>query len=126
MANPSPQPNPTTGVGTVNRINLSGTNVTTVIAGQLYSVPLNVGASPNPATVALTATLKDIAGTTFTTGNGNSVTWISYNANVATVSAGTVTSVAKGQAVVEARFPTFDTTDGTDFVAVQILVQVGA
>lgn len=123
MANPSPQHNPTDGLGTVNRINLTGTGVTTIVAGQVYAVPLALSGT---TTVALTAILKDIAGTTFTTGNGNSVTWKSYNTNVATVSAGTVTAVAKGQAIVEAQFPTFDTTDGTDFVYVQIQVNVGA
>jgi hypothetical protein len=127
MANPSPQHTPTDGLGTPNRINLSGTGVTAIVTGQQYQVSLNVGGSPNPATVALTGTLKDIAGSTFTSGNGNSISWVSYNTNVATVNGGgTVTAVAKGQAVIEGRFPTFDTTDGTDFVYVQLLVNVGA
>lgn len=123
MANPNPQHNPTDGLGTVDRINLSGTGVTTIVAGAQYSVTLSLGGTN---TVALTATLKDIAGTTFTSGNGNSVVWKSYATGIATAVAGTVTAVAKGQAVVEAQFPTFDTTDGTDFVYVQILVTVTA
>lgn len=123
MANPSPQHTPTDGLGTVNRINLSGTGVTAIVAGAQYQVSLSLTGT---TTVALTATLKDIAGSTFTSGNSNTVTWKSYNTNVATVSAGTVTAVARGQAVVEAEFPTFDTTDGSDFVYVQILVNVGA
>lgn len=123
MANPNPQHNPTDGLGTVDRINLSGTGVTTIVAGAQYSVTLSLGGTN---TVALTAILKDIAGTTFTSGNGNSVVWKSYATGIATAVAGTVTAVAKGQAVVEAQFPTFDTTDGTDFVYVQILVTVTA
>lgn len=123
MANPSPQHNPTDGLGTAAQITLTGTGVSTLVAGHLYSVSLSLSGT---STVALTAAVKDIGGTGFTTGNANSVTWFSGNAYVATVAAGTVTAVNKGQAVVEARFPTFDTTDGTDFVYVMILVNVGA
>lgn len=124
MANPSPQHNPTDGLNTAALIDISGTGVTTVVAGRLYTVSLSLGGTN---TVALTATIKDVTNTnTFTSGNGNSVTWKSYNTNQATVSAGTVTAVAKGQAVIEAQFPTFDNTDGNDFIYVQVLVTVGA
>lgn len=122
--------NPTTGLNTPCRIWLSGTGVTVIVQGAEYSVSLSLSGTN---TVALTATLKDVAGTTVTSNNGNSVIWKSYNTNVATVSAGTVTAVAAGQAIIEAQFPTFDNTEGTDsntgdpkdMVYVQIIVQVG-
>lgn len=125
MANPQPQHVPTDGLGTAAQITISGTNVTTLTPGRVYSVPLNVSGAPNPASVALTAAVKDLAGTAFTSGNANSVTWQSSTPAVATVAAGTVTAVAPGQTIIEARFPTFDNIDGVDFIYVQIIVQVG-
>lgn len=125
MANPSPQHNPTDGLGTADVITLAGTGVTLLTPG-VYQVSLNVSASPNPSSVAITSTVKDVAGTTFTSGNSNTVAGKSYNTNVATVAAGTITAVARGQAVVEFTFPTHDTTDGVDVIYVQILVTVGA
>lgn len=126
MANPSPQPTPTSGVGTVSQIAVSGTGITAIVANRQYQVSLNVSGSPNPASVAVTGQPKDVAGTNFATGNGNSVSLKTDNAAVASVAGTTITAVAKGQAVVDVRFPTFDTTDGTDFIYAQILVQVGA
>lgn len=118
------QPNPTTGVGTAAKIALTGTGVVH-IAGNEYSVSLSLTGTTS---VVLTATVQDVAGTTFNSANGNSVTWVSRNTGQATVSSGTVTAVALGQAYVEAQFPTFDSTTGvsTGFVYAQILVTVGA
>jgi uncharacterized protein YjdB len=116
--------NPTDGLSAPVTIRLSGTGVSAIVTGQVYKVSLSLGGTN---TVALTATLKDVAGSTFTTANGNSVTWKSYNTNVATVAAGTVTAVAAGQAIIEAQFPTADGTNavGVDMVYVQIQVTVG-
>ncbi len=134
MANPNPQHNPTDGLNTAAIITLTGTNVTALVVGHLYSVPLNVGASPNPATVALTALKRDVTNAnTFTSGNSNVVIWKSYNTAQATVSAGTITAVAPGQAIIEAQFPTFDNTEGTDtatgnprdMIYTQVIVTVG-
>lgn len=122
MANPSPQHNPTDGLGTAVKIALSGTGLTTIVAAREYSASLSLGGT---STIALTATVQDNAGNTFASGNGNSVTWHSYNTDVATVSAGTVTAVKAGQAVIEASFPTFDSTDGVDKIYVQAVIQVG-
>lgn len=127
MANPSPQHNPTDGLNTAAQIIVSGTGITALVAGRQYQVPLNVGASPNPASVVVTGTVKDAtAANTFTSGNSNAVTLKSDNPSVASVSGTTITAVAKGQAVVDVRFPTFDTTDAVDFIYAQILVSVGA
>lgn len=124
MANPSPQHNPTDGIGTAVKIALSGTGLVTIVAAREYSVPLSLTGT---TTVAVTATVQDAAGTTFSSGNSNVVTWVSYETGVATVdSSGNVTAVAKGQAVIEAQFPSFDTTDGVDKIYVQLLVSVGA
>lgn len=118
------QPNPTTGVGTAAKIALTGTGVTH-IAGNQYSVSLSLTGTTS---VVLTATIQDVLGATFNSANSNSTTWKSYNTAQATVSAGTVTAVALGQAYVEAQFPTFDGTTGiaTGMVYAQILVTVGA
>lgn len=126
MANPNPQHNPTDGLGTAAKIALTstaGAAINTIVAGRQYTTALSLSGTD---TTTLTATIQDIGGNTFTTGNGNSVTWKSYNTSQATVAAGVVTGVAKGQALIEAQFPTFDSTDGNDFIYVQLLVTVGA
>ena len=147
MANPSPQPTPTTGVGTAVKIALSASAValTTIVAAREYAVTLSLSGS-NATT--LTATVEDVAGSTFTSGNGNSVTFKSYgnpsagspawyrpspgvagpntySADVASVnSSGVITALHVGQCIVEAAFPTFDTTDGEDFIYAQVVVTV--
>jgi hypothetical protein len=123
MANPSPQHNPTDGLGTATNIVLTGTGITQV-AGNVYKVSLNVGASPNPASVAVTSTIKDVGNNTFSSGNSNTAALKSYDTSVASVSGSTVTAVKAGQVVVESQFATFDTTDGVDKVYAQLLVQV--
>jgi hypothetical protein len=128
MANPSPQPTPTSGVGTAVKIALSAAAeaLTTIVAAREYSVTLSLSATGHAATTTLTSVIQDVAGTTFTSGNSNSVSYKSYNTAQATVNASTglITAVAVGQAVIEAKFPTFDTTDGIDFVFAQVLVNV--
>jgi hypothetical protein len=119
---------PTDGLSGPYRINLSGTGVTAVIAGEVYKVSLNVSGSPNPSSVALTATLKDMAGNTFSSANGNAVTWKSQALPVATVNGGgTVTTVGTGQGVIECTFPVGDGTYliGTGLVYAQLIVTVG-
>lgn len=127
MANPSPQHNPTDGLGTATQITLvsgGGAALTSIVAGREYSASLSLGGTN---TVTLTSTVKDVGGNAFTSGNGNAVAFKSYNTNQATVNAstGVVTGVAAGQAVIEASFPTADTTDGVDKIYVQVLVTVG-
>lgn len=147
MANPSPQHNPTDGLGTATQITLTAAAqaLTTVIAGRVYTVTLSVSATGFASSTTLTATIKDVGGSAFTSGNGNAVSYKSYNnpsagapswlhlsqfagyaADVASVStpAGVITALAPGQAVIEAKFPTFDTTDGVDFVYVHVIVTV--
>lgn len=147
MANPSPQPTPTSGVGTAVKIALSASTeaLTTIVAAREYSVTLSLSATGHAATTTLTATVQDVAGTTFTSGNSNVVKFKSYNNpsngspawhrtsnfsgysdDVASVglTSGVITALAVGQAVIEAYFPTFDTTDGTDLIFTQVLVNV--
>jgi hypothetical protein len=130
MANPSPQHTPTDGLGTPNFITLTAAAeaLTTIVAGREYSVTLSLSSTGHTAATTLTAVLKDIGGNTFTSGNGNTVSFKSYNTAQATVnvSTGVITSVAVGQALIEASFPTFDTTNAvtTDKVYVQVLVNV--
>lgn len=124
--------NPTTGLTVAAQIALSGTGVTHTTPGNTsvrqYAVNLSLSGTN---TVALTATVQDVAGTTVVP--SNSIIWKSYETGVATVSAGTVTGVTKGQAIIEAQLPTFDNTEGTgaqtgdptDMIYVQILVTVG-
>lgn len=123
MANPSPQHTPTDGLGTATQVTLSGTGVSQVV-GNVYKVSLNVGGSPNPSSVAMSSAVKDVGANAFSSGNSNSVTYKSADASVASVSSNTITAVKAGQVVVDASFPTFDTTDGTDKIYAQILVQV--
>ncbi len=129
MANPSPSHNPTDGLGTAAVIILSGTGVTAINTGGVsqYKVTLSVSATVNPATTTLTAVLKDIAGSTFTSGNSNVVKYFSYanpsapgttapagsvsqDPNVCSVgvTSGVITALHPGQGVVEARFATTD------------------
>lgn len=123
MANPAPQHTPTDGLGTPSLINVSGTGVTAIVAGHQYQVTLSLSGTN---TVTLTATLKDVGGNTFTSGNSNSASLKTDNPFVATVAGLVITAVTKGQAVVDVRFPTFDTTDAVDFVYSQVLVNVTA
>lgn len=117
-----------------------------------YAVTLSLANSP---TTTVTAVLKDVANTTVTSSNGNVAVFksynnfsqtettfsslapaISYSAKVASVNASTglITALAKGQAIIEVQFATFDNTEGVftqtgnpkDFVAVQIVVTVTA
>jgi hypothetical protein len=128
MANPSPQHTPTDGLGTATQITLTAAAeaLTTIVAGREYSVTLSLSATGHAATTTLTSTLKDVGGNAFTSGNSNSVAYKSYNTAQATVNASTglITAVAVGQALVEASFPLFDTTDGVDKIYVQVLVNV--
>lgn len=115
------------GVGVPTKIVLSGAGLTHIV-GNEYSAQLAVN-----ATLVLTATPKDIAGNDVS--DTGSITWVSYNAaptgqpgKVATVSAGTVTAVAVGQAVIEASYPAFD-LDGANAIGngkvyAQVTVQV--
>lgn len=149
MANPSPQHNPTDGLGTPNQITVTtngtgGSALTTVVAGRTYTTGISAsGATINGtaynSTFTLTGTAKDVAGTTFTSGNSNAIAWRSYDTNLATVNSSTgvvavgagytqpgISGTKYGQVVLEARFPTFDTTDGNDFVYVHVIVSVYA
>lgn len=149
MANPSPQHNPTDGLGTPNQITVTtngtgGSALTTVVAGRTYTTGISAsGATINGVTYNTTFTLtgaaKDIAGSAFTSGNSNAIAWRSYDTNLATINSSTgvvavgagytfpgFSAVKYGQTVLEARFPTFDTTDGTDFVYVHVIVNVYA
>ena len=96
-----------------------------------------------PATCTLTATLKDVAGSTFSSGNSNVVNFISYNnpgvntavsqnPNVASVglTSGVITALNPGQAVIEAEFATTDENISSNSllpgkIYSQILVVVG-
>lgn len=122
MGNPSPQHNPTDGLGTAVKLALSGTGITQVV-GNVYKVTLSLGGT---STVSVTTTVQDVGGNTFTSGNSNSATLVSRNTYVATVSGSTVTAVHQGQVVVDVLFPTFDTTDGVDKIYAQLLVTVTA
>lgn len=128
MANPNPQHVPTDGLGTATQITLTAAAeaLATVVAGRLYTVTLSVSATGHASSTTLTATVKDVGGNSFSSGNGNAVSYKSYNTAQATVStpAGVIAAVAVGQAIVEARFPTFDTTDGVDFIYAQVIVTV--
>lgn len=136
MANPSPQHTPTDGLGTAAQITLTsngtgGSVLTTIVAGREYSTAYSVsGATINSVAYqtgnTITATVKDIGGTSFSSGNSNSVSFKSYDTSRATInsSTGVVAAVAPGQVILEARFPTFDTTDGSDFVYAQIVAQI--
>jgi len=135
MANPSPQHTPTDGLGTATQITVSGTGVTAIVPNRQYQVSLNVSASPNPSSVVLTAALKDAGGNAFASGNGNSASLKTDNAAIASVAGLTVTAVAKGQAVIDVRFPTYDNVEpnasgpagaNAEFIYAQILVNVGA
>lgn len=148
MGNPSPQPTPTTGLGTATKIALSASAValTTIVAAREYAVTLSLGSS---ATTTLSATVEDVGGNAFTSGNSNVVKFKSYgnpsagspswyrpsagaagpntyNADVASVGAtsGVITALHVGQCIVEASFPTFDGTDGEDFIYAQVIVTV--
>lgn len=95
------------GVGVPTDIILSGAGVSAQTVNAVYLVTLSLGGT---STVAVTSAVKDIAGNT-----GNyvgAITQTSYNTNVATVSGGTITAVAKGQAIVEFACP-FGDADGT-------------
>jgi hypothetical protein len=136
MANPSPQHTPTDGLGTATQITLTsngaaGSALTTIAAGRLYSSAVSVsGATINGTAYStgftLTAAVKDVGGNAFTSGNSNSVVFKSYDTSRATVnsSTGVVASVAAGQVVLEASFPTNDTTDGVDKIYVQVVLNV--
>jgi uncharacterized protein YjdB len=97
----------------------SGTSAITVVAGTPAPVA-TVTVTPNPASVAvgatvqLTATLKDANGNTLT---GRTVAWTTSNASFATVNASTglVTGVAAGSATITA---TSEGKSGTSAVTV--------
>lgn len=61
-------PPATTGVGVPAVVALSGTGVSQV-KGNVYAVTLSVSASSHASSVAVTATLKDLAGTTQSVGS---------------------------------------------------------
>lgn len=136
MANPSPQHTPTDGLGTATQITLTsnganGSVLNTIVAGRLYSVNLSVsGATINSVVYqtgnTLTAAIKDIGGNAFASGNGNAISFRSYDTSRVTVTSpgGVLAAVAPGNTIVEARFASFDGTDGVDFVYVQVVVQI--
>ena len=147
MANPSPQHNPTDGLGTAAQITVTtngtgGSALTALVAGRLYSTGISAsGATINGtaynSTFTLTAAVKDIGGTAFSSGNSNTVAWKSYDPNLAAVNASTgvvtvgsgytqpgISGTRYGNVVLEATFPTFDTTDGVDKIYVQVIVSV--
>jgi hypothetical protein len=134
MANPSPQHNPTDGLGVAAIVTLSGTGITkvgsqvalsagTTPGGTQYALSMNVGGSPNAATCQLTVVLVDVKGNTYSP--SGTVVYKSYNdptgafykpsnfgsysALVASVSgSGLITALNPGQAIISVQFPTFD------------------
>jgi hypothetical protein len=88
-----------------------------VVAGFVNGV--NNGTFVCTASTTTTLTLDNAAGVaethagTATSEDSVALTFVSYNANVATVSAtGLITAVSKGQAVVEVSYPTFGNSGG--------------
>ena len=141
MANPNPAHNPTDGLLTAVYVQLSGTGITQVhgtASGSHpnpgpYQVTLSLSGT---STVTVTPSLVDVASTTYSATTANWVFQsynypnitentfsslspsISYTAKIANVGASgaatcLVTGVAKGQAIVEFSYPTFDNTEGT-------------
>jgi hypothetical protein len=130
-------PTPTTGIGAPVAIALAGSGITQ-IKGNVYQVSLSLGGT---ATVSVTATAKDVAGTTASPAYTGAFNWVSRNAapasansgdvvesypastsgklgKVATVSGATgnpitVTGNFVGQAIVEVYIP-FGDADGSD------------
>jgi hypothetical protein len=109
MANPTPQPNPTTGIGTAARVRMSGTGITQ-ITGNEYTVTLGV---VGMTTTTVTPLIQDVAGSAFTSGNSNIAQYVSRSPSIATVGAtsGIITAVSTGQAEIEVQYATFDGTN---------------
>lgn len=133
MANPSPQHVPTDGLGSAAKLVVTSNdaNFQTVVANREYAQQLSKsGATINGTAYASTATLsgavKDAGGSAFASGNSNAVSFASNNTYVATVNAssGAITCVNHGVAVIDVKFPTFDGTDGVDFIYAQVVVTV--
>jgi hypothetical protein len=124
-------------------------NAGTTPGGHQYAVTLSLA---NSATTTLTEVLTDVKGNTYTrvgaavyksyndpaftgynpsnaiSGNGLLANQVAYSALVASVgaSSGVITALHVGQAIVEAQFPTFDSTTGiaTGFIYSQVIVTV--
>ena len=156
MANPSPQHTPTDGLGTAAYVVLScdapsaltkvGSSVALSpgnrVGGNQYALTLSVAGTGAPIyqSVNINPLVVDAKGTTFSSGNGNKAKGRVYPAGnigqgteiVYVVNQGgplnliTLTANKVGQAIVEVYFPTFDNTDGIDFIYAQIIVTVVA
>jgi hypothetical protein len=151
MPNPTPQHNPTDGLGVAAEINLTGgvggSAISTLVANQQYAITLSLSSAGTfHNTAALTAAIKDAKGNAYTpSGNAGSIAYVapptagffkpsnfgSYNARIVSVanSGGngltvTLTSVAVGQAVVEVNFPTFDNSEAATAEKVYALINV--
>lgn len=140
MANPNPAHNPTDGKGSAVFVQLSGTGVTalhTPATNQPNAGPYAVTLSlSGTSSVVVTPSLVDVTNTAY---SATAASWvyrsyndpqitettftslspaISYTAKIASVGASgastvTVTGLAKGQAIIEVAYPTFDNTEGS-------------
>jgi hypothetical protein len=112
------------------------------IGGHQYALTMSVTGVGAEATEKLVGVVVDVKGLTFASGNGNVVKYRVYESPANGANSGkeivNVTNSAQnpianscdmialnvGQAIVEAYFPSFDTTDGTDFIYSQVILTV--
>ena len=131
--NPVPQHNPTDGLAVAAYVQVSGTGIVaneTVGANKPnagnYTLTLSLTSSGGHALYCTsTASIVDVSDAAVI-GANSSFTYKSYSPAVATYVAGQITAVAVGQAIVEAQFPTFDSSNGVlvGMIYTQIAVQV--
>lgn len=115
------------------------------VGGNQYALTMSVAGGANPfipATDKLVGVVVDVKGNTFSSGNGNVVKYRVYESPANGANSGkeivNVTNSPQnpianscdmialnvGQAIVEAYYPTFDNTDGVDFIYAQVIVTV--